>query len=276
MTIEKRLTTVNFTKGGNKKLGVVIHTMGGNLLGTDSWFKNPTSGVSAHYGVDLDGSPVYQWVEEGDQAYAQGTVANPTFKMVLDRPNINPNTYLISIECADALKPNEADRSQQYPALIQLVKEICARNNIPIDSEHIAGHREIRSTKSCPGNIDVQYVINQAKGVPMAETLEQKVVRLEADLAEANKHKNNLQNQVNGFVDDLANGKIVKKEDCDKRANTAYDNGFKAGKDSVVVTPPTPGDGGNTSVDETVWRENGINLTITEGNRIKTINYARK
>ena len=85
----------------------------------------------------------------------------PTFKLTVDRPGINPNTYLISIECADNGKPAEADRSKQIPVIVELVRDICKRNNIPMDREHICGHREIRSTKTCPGNLDVDEIVRQ-------------------------------------------------------------------------------------------------------------------
>lgn len=162
MDIQRRLTPVNFTRGGNQKKGICIHTQVGNLDGTDAWFHNSSSGVSAHYGIDLDGSRVFQWVEENDQAYAQGIVSKPTFRLVLDNPGINPNTYLISIECADNRDPSGADRSQQYPKIIELVRDICARNNISIDRDHICGHKEIRSTKTCPGNLDIDYIVREA------------------------------------------------------------------------------------------------------------------
>ena len=135
MNIQKRLIPTNFTKGGNKKLGIAIHTMVGTLDGTDSFFRQPTTQASSHYGVSLDGTRVYQWVEEGDQAYAQGIVSKPTFKMVTDRPGVNPNTYLISIECDDNRDPAVADRSKQLPVIVELVRDIAKRNNIPIDSQ---------------------------------------------------------------------------------------------------------------------------------------------
>jgi hypothetical protein len=174
MNIEKRLISVNFTKGGNKKLGVCIHTMVGSLLGTDSHFKNPASQVSSHYGVGLDDFRVFQWVEEADQAWAQGTVDRPTAQIVLDRPGINPNTYLISIECADNSNPAGADRSKQYPKLIELVADICKRNSIPADKYHIVAHKEIRASKTCPGNINVNFIISEVKkllGTPPESTM---------------------------------------------------------------------------------------------------------
>jgi hypothetical protein len=42
-------------------LGVIMHTMVGNLAGTDSLFLNPASQVSAHFGIAQDGT-IIQWV----------------------------------------------------------------------------------------------------------------------------------------------------------------------------------------------------------------------
>ena len=171
MNVQKRLIATNFSNGGNQKLGICVHTQVGNLDGTDAWFHNKTSGVSAHYGIDLDGSRVFQWVEEGDQAYAQGVVSKPTFKMVVDRPSVNPNTYLISIECADDKNPAGADRTEQLPVLVELIKDICLRNNIIMDRDHICGHQEVRSTKTCPGNLDVDAIVGLLGVVPPSNGL---------------------------------------------------------------------------------------------------------
>jgi hypothetical protein len=165
MNITTKQLSVNFGTGVNKKLGVVIHTMVGTLDGTDAWFRNPDSQVSAHYGIDIDGKRIYRWLKEEQIAWAQGRKYLPTFKMVLDRPTENPNSYLISIECADDNNPAGADRSKQIPTLVELVKFICGVNNIPIDREHICGHREIYSAKTCPGNINVDEVVRLA-GMP--------------------------------------------------------------------------------------------------------------
>ena len=42
-------------------LGAVMHTMVGNLPGTDAWFLNPAAQASAHFGIAQDGT-VIQWV----------------------------------------------------------------------------------------------------------------------------------------------------------------------------------------------------------------------
>jgi hypothetical protein len=49
---------------------IVIHVMQGTLAGTDAWFHNPDSQVSAHFGVGKDGT-VYQWVALDQVAWAE-------------------------------------------------------------------------------------------------------------------------------------------------------------------------------------------------------------
>lgn len=59
---------VNFTRGGNNPRLLIVHHMEGSLAGTDSWFRNPVSRVSAHFGVGKDGTLV-QWVSVRDIAW---------------------------------------------------------------------------------------------------------------------------------------------------------------------------------------------------------------
>lgn len=58
----------NRTAGGNHPKLVIVHIMEGTLEGTDSWFRNPKSKVSAHFGVGKNGE-TYQWVATGDHAW---------------------------------------------------------------------------------------------------------------------------------------------------------------------------------------------------------------
>jgi N-acetyl-anhydromuramyl-L-alanine amidase AmpD len=262
MTIEERLIKVNFTAGGNKKLGIVIHTMVGSLAGTDSWFNNPASAVSAHYGVSLDGTLVYQWVKEDDQAYAQGIVNNPTFEMVLDRPGINPNTYLISIECADNGNPAGADRSLQLPTIIKLVQAIASRNHISIDADHICGHHQIRADKTCPGNLDVNYIIKQAQvGGPIMSDMYTLPSGAQLDLA------NRDSNIVTAKQwDEVVNQHLwIRKTDADAASAVRYAQGFADGKAQA-----------GTGVDLNMWTENGLTVETTEGSKKTILNYKLK
>ncbi len=138
----------NFTKGRNGYTPeiIVLHVMAGSLTGTDSWFANPKSQVSTHYGIGLNGE-VHQYVLEEDTAWGNGRVSNPTYSLY--KPNVNPNSYTISIE------HEGQDLSKGTPAMIEasakLVQEICDRYDIPVDREHVIGHYQIFSQKpNCP------------------------------------------------------------------------------------------------------------------------------
>jgi N-acetylmuramoyl-L-alanine amidase len=137
----------NKGRGGFRPEAVVIHVMEGTLVGTDSWFNNPASKVSAHYGVGRDGT-IHQYVSETDTAFHAGRRSKPTWGMIKD--GINPNLYTIGIE-------HEGDGGSAWPpamyeATTALIRDICMRWSIPIDRDHIIGHREIYSAKTCPGS----------------------------------------------------------------------------------------------------------------------------
>ena len=49
---------------------IVVHVMQGTLEGTDAWFHNKDSQVSAHFGVGREGE-IYQWVALDRVAWAE-------------------------------------------------------------------------------------------------------------------------------------------------------------------------------------------------------------
>jgi N-acetylmuramoyl-L-alanine amidase len=59
---------INFRKGGNEPRLLVVHIMQGTLVGTDRWFRNPASQVSAHFGTSRAGDLI-QWVDTKDTAW---------------------------------------------------------------------------------------------------------------------------------------------------------------------------------------------------------------
>lgn len=68
---EWRPIPVNYTRHGQEHVrGLVVHIMDGTLAGTDSWFRNTASEVSAHFGTGRGGK-LYQWVDTGDRAWAE-------------------------------------------------------------------------------------------------------------------------------------------------------------------------------------------------------------
>jgi hypothetical protein len=135
-------------RGGFRPEAVVVHIMEGTLAGTDAWFKNPVSKVSAHYGIGRQGV-VHQYVSETDTAFHAGRRSNPTWDLIKD--GVNPNKYTIGIEHEG--NEDSAWPPAMYEASAALIRDICARWSIPIDRDHIIGHREIYSLKTCPGSV---------------------------------------------------------------------------------------------------------------------------
>lgn len=146
--IQKKSPNFGVGRSGYRPDLIAIHIMAGSLAGTDSWFAAPESQVSSHYGVGFNGE-VHQYVQENDTAWCNGRVDNPTSKIVLSRPGVNPNKYTLSIE-------NEGEDLSKAPqkqidAIVELVKTMATKWNIPIDKDHIIFHSEIYSKKpNCP------------------------------------------------------------------------------------------------------------------------------
>lgn len=142
----------NFHRGrqGYKPLAIVCHVMDGTLVGTDAWFQNPKSQVSAHYGVGKDGS-IHQYVQEADEAWANGIVDHPTWAVLDQHPGVNPNLYTISIEHEGHSEDGLTEA--QYQSSLWLQTEIVKRWGIPIDNNHIVGHNRIDGVNrpNCPG-----------------------------------------------------------------------------------------------------------------------------
>jgi N-acetyl-anhydromuramyl-L-alanine amidase AmpD len=161
--IPERHVTPNFIDGreGETPVLIVLHTTVGTWAGTIDWFGRAESAVSAHYLVGLDGR-VAQFVGEDSAAKHAGKLVEPTSRLVAKRRG-NPNLYSIGIEFEDAGRPFDVQRPpEQYASGAALVAGAASRWGIPIDREHVIGHREITSAKECPGNLDVDRVVAEA------------------------------------------------------------------------------------------------------------------
>jgi glycosyltransferase involved in cell wall biosynthesis len=157
----------NFGKGrgGWAPRAVVVHTTDGSFEAAASWFEQPESGVSAHYLVGLDGR-VAQFVREADIARHAGRILRPQAAIAADSERDGVNPFTIGIEFEDAGDPMDVRRpAAQYDAGARLLAEICSRWDIPLDREHVIGHRELFAAKECPGNLDLQRLVSEARHV---------------------------------------------------------------------------------------------------------------
>ena len=109
---------------------VVIHTMQGSYKGTEAWFKNPDSEVSAHYIMSAKDAEITQMVHESDIGWHAG--------------NWDVNVESIGIEHEGYVdNPGKWYTDKVYRASAKLVQSICERYDIPIDRDHIIAHSEV-------------------------------------------------------------------------------------------------------------------------------------
>jgi N-acetyl-anhydromuramyl-L-alanine amidase AmpD len=136
--------------------------MDGSLSGTDTWFADPASGVSAHYGIGKSGE-VHQYVQDKDIAYHAGIPYPCTWvNQSKNRyPGTNPNSYSIGIE--NEGKILDIWPTEQIQALAALIAGKCKQYSIPVDDLHIVGHHEIYAGHNCPGpNCPLEDIIKLA------------------------------------------------------------------------------------------------------------------
>ena len=152
---------------------VVLHFTSAIVLDKQEPFKLDSvrrifedTSVSIHYVIDRDGS-ILCWLPESRAAWhaGKGTFADN------DKYTNSMNKYSIGIEMLaigsekdmkqylTSKEYNALDKSYigftdaQYASLGELVRDICERNEILFDKEHIIGHNEYNPVKSDPGEL---------------------------------------------------------------------------------------------------------------------------
>jgi N-acetyl-anhydromuramyl-L-alanine amidase AmpD len=137
---------------------LVVHCTDGFWPSDKEWLRNPAAQVSSHFVISPAGE-VHQLVSTDNGAWHGGRVDHPvaTLKKKPDGTYVNPNYYSIGIEVS--LKPPAHMPTAQKNALLELLREMGTKYNIPLDRAHIVGHKEIYSLKTCPGTIDVNDVV---------------------------------------------------------------------------------------------------------------------
>lgn len=133
---------------GYKIIAIVNHIMEGTLVGTDSWFANPASKVSSHFGVGKNGE-IHQYVDLKNHAWSNGVVNKPNWPLII--PGVNSNYYTVSIEHEG--KSGDVMSEAQYQATLALHRWLISMLGIPVTRDNIIGHYRIDSVNkaNCPG-----------------------------------------------------------------------------------------------------------------------------
>ena len=152
----------HMSRNGWKPDMIVLHVAEGSFSGTVSWCCNKKSGVSCHYVSGRDGE-LEQLVDLDRAAWCNGTSTTQGAKydyrratnhLVKERKT-NANYYTISIENAGFSYKDGYGKltDKQYNTVLNLLKELITKYNIPVDRDHIVGHYEIapKEKANCPG-----------------------------------------------------------------------------------------------------------------------------
>jgi LysM repeat protein len=104
-------------------IALVVHTAGGTLEGMDRWFTSPESGVSAHFGIGLDGR-IHQYVALGSRAWTNGAVEEGHAWPGPDA--INPNHLTMTIEMEDLNHDTYRVSDPQFRAAVLVGRSVLA------------------------------------------------------------------------------------------------------------------------------------------------------
>jgi len=137
-------------RAGWPVVAIVVHTMAGTLASCDSWFQNPASQVSAHFGIGLKGEQ-HQYVKLANGSWANGILepGNQWVKIVGN--SANPNYQTVSIETEDNGSGATPVTDEQYASTLAVAR---ASLQVYPSIRYLMGHNVVspQSRAQCCGD----------------------------------------------------------------------------------------------------------------------------
>lgn len=227
-------------------------------------------------------------------AHHAGRIKNPTVPMV-KRLMGNPNHYSIGIECVDNGEPYTADRKKQLPQVAKLVARLAKEYDIPLDRNHVVGHRQIFSAKGCPGNVELDILVEMA----LNENDQNQGISVD-DKKLADKLKQLMERYQKGTPEDFdtfllqhigedgQGGFLGSSREFEKKLKQKLQLPEKADKNTVLIKAETLVKGSKNEPERPVkedWplpkpedvRINGLEITVHQDGKVtKKVNYEVK
>jgi hypothetical protein len=137
-------------RNGWPVVAIVIHTMAGTLESCDSWFNNPSSQVSSHYGIGLAGEQ-HQYVALANGSWANGIIEPGSEWPAIVGNSTNPNYQTVTVETEDNGSGNTPVTDEQYASTLAVCR--LARQTYP-SITYLMGHNVISpsSRSQCCGD----------------------------------------------------------------------------------------------------------------------------
>lgn len=165
-----------YSRDGQKADTLVIHITDGAHPGDLNWLTNPASQVSSHFLI-APGGPIHQLIQLQYAAWHAGRIDAPVAPLKKNSFGfyINPNKYTVGIEVS--LIPPALMDEWQLKSLHWLIKShLKPLLNLSLDRQHIWGHWEVFSKKTCPATINVDDLVRDLTLPPLSQGKEIKVI----------------------------------------------------------------------------------------------------
>lgn len=153
---------------------LVIHVTDGYFPGDLDYLRNPAPlggvGLVSSHDLIAPNGDVHELVDWQNGAWHAGRVLNPTAKLLKKNwfgNYINPNFYSYGIEVS--CKPPAVPTPAQFESLRQRIKDRLALFGLPTDRDHVIGHKEIYSGKTCPGPINLELLVQELIAPPPSQ-----------------------------------------------------------------------------------------------------------
>ena len=129
---------------------------------TPVYFSQPNRQASTHYYADSDGD-WYQLVPERCMAIANGLIGKPLPLWAEPDTSLNWQSLSVEIEGYAATIHQTCVRGgPQWNAIVRWVEDRTRIHNIPLDREHVMGHKEVANNRSDPGQLDINAIVADA------------------------------------------------------------------------------------------------------------------
>lgn len=161
----RQMKSPNYWKENLKPKAIVLHVGGGIYSAIHNTIMNPESNASYHWVFKKDEIGLIEYVDPNYMAWHAGKVVKPTWrglKVDLNGNWVNPNTYTLSVcRATYAEMPMSFKDYLNYALAVAKFHKI---SGLEINENTVVFHREIISTKSCPGmNVNKNTIIILAK-----------------------------------------------------------------------------------------------------------------
>ncbi len=170
----------NIRPGRNHPRVLVLHTPeedADEREGTPHYFsrdlllENPPRRASTHYyisgGLDTPGDgDLYQMVPESQGAIANGVLGKPYPRDTDQTISLNLQSLSVELEGrAHTIHETMKRDNPQWETTVKWIESRSAKYDIPLDTQHVIGHKDVSAERSDPGQLNIDQLVRDARAL---------------------------------------------------------------------------------------------------------------